>query len=250
MQTARNQGLKWLAGLTLALALAVPKESYAQELDPQLFMVRLQLEPGALLARQNGPLTLGLNSIGLTGSLAVGFNVGQDTAVGVEGWFGMALLPSLDITAPDYDGAGPTVEVKGPTMTALLVGPHVTRVFAAEAFSLSATFGVAAAQFDYESYDDEQLPYNRSNDTSRPPEDRKDPIPLDKTGLGWGFGVAVAKLIPLSDGLSLGVGAHFRYLLVPDDAIYRDDRDTIERRFQADSWSITTFGLDASITYF
>lgn len=250
MQTARTHGLKWLAGLTLALVLAVPRKSFAQDLDPQAFMVRLQLEPGALLARQNGPLTLSLNSLGLTGSLAVGFNVGQDTALGIEGWFGMALLPGLDITAPDFDGEGETVEVKGPTMTALLVGPHVTRVFAAEAFSLSATFGIAAAQFDYDSYDDEKLPYNRSNDRPCAGGDCKDPVPLDETGLGWGFGVAVAKLIPLSSGLSLGLGAHFRYLLVPDDAIYREDRDAIERRFRADSWSITTFGLDASITYF
>jgi hypothetical protein len=217
-------------------------------------MARVQLEPGALLARQNGPLTMGLNSIGLAGSLAVGVNVGASTAVGAEAWIGLAMAPTLDITAPGFDGAGDTVAVKGPSLSASLVGPNITHVFEQENFSVSATVGGAFGRFDYKSYDlfesdgvTPTLPYNRRPDTNM---GKPTPISLDKTTLGWGFGVTLSKLWPMADGMSFGLGVQFRYLLIPDNAVYYNDSARGPLRYRADSWSITSFGLNASLTYF
>lgn len=244
----RSVGVCLAAPLMASLLVALPASSaHAQSTARGRFMVRVQLEPGALLARQNGPLTLGLNSFGLAGSLTVGVNVSESTAVGVEGWVGLAMVPSLDITAPDFDGAASTVAVKGPSLMALLVGPSITHAFVAENFSVSATAGAALASFGYDSYDVAALPYNR-----RPDENMgmSTAIPLDKTNVGWGFGVALAKLWPLADAMYLGVGAQFRYLVVPDDAVYYDDDARGPLRYRADVWSITSFGLNVSLTYF
>lgn len=258
MQSAQTQSVGlWLTAALLVLG-NVP-QAHAQQREA--IMVRVQLEPGALLARQNGPLTLALDSAGLTGSVAVGLNVSQSTAVGVEGWFGFALLGSMDITPPAFDGAGESVSVKGPSLTAMLAGPHITHLFVPELVTVSATFGAALGKFDYDTYplyaDAEQrflsLPYNNTRSYDPVTGDLvTDPshIPLDKTNVGWGFGVALSKLIPLSDGLSLGLGVQFRYLAIPDDAVYFDDDEKGPLRYRADTWSITSFGAHASIVYF
>lgn len=248
MDSAKTRGV----GFCLAAAFVALTGAHAHAQEHAAhgpFMVRLQLEPGALLARQNGPLTLALNSLGVTGSLTAGVNLATSTVVGAEIWFGIALVPSLDITAPDFDGAGETVSVEGPTLTTMLVGPNITQVFDQEAFSVSATVGAAFGSFDYDSYDVEKLPYNRRVDENELPLP-KEAIPLDKTNVGFGFGVALAKQLTLADHLWLGVGVQFRYLAVPDDAVYFDYSGRGNLRFRADVWSITSFGLHASITYF
>ncbi len=258
MQFAQTRGVGWwLAAAWLVVAGASPV--HAQQRAP--LFVRVQLEPGPLLARQNGPLTLSLNAAGLTGSVAVGLNVSQSTAVGLEGWVGLALLGSMDITPPAFDGQGDSVSVEGPSLTAILAGPHITHMFLPELVTVSATVGAALGNFDYDTYplvdpedpDRGTLPYNtvRSIDPiTGASSTRRSHIPLDKTNVGWGFGVVLSKLIPLSDGLSLGLGVQFRYLAIPDDAVYFDDDEVGPLRYRADTWSITSFGAHASIVYF
>jgi len=268
MESAKTRGV----GFCLAMLLPVftSREAHAQATGFGPVMVRVQLEPGALLARQNGPLTMGLNSFGLTGSLAIGINVSSSTAVGVEGWVGLAAAPRMTITAPDFDGAGDTVQVNEPSLMALLIGPHITHVFQKEGVSVSATAGITQGTFgskgyalykpdpDYtgdtdcsvEPYEHclPTLPYNRSKVGDEPGYTTE--IPVDDTLPGWGFGVALSKLWPIADAMHFGIGVQFRYLVVPDGAVYYDDDDRGPLRYRADSWSITSFGMNASLTYF
>lgn len=276
MHSAKTRGVGFsLVAAAIALA---SSSAHAQASEHGLLLVRLQLEPGALLARQNGPLTMALNSFGLTGSLAVGLNVSSSTAVGAEMWLGLAASPSLTITPPAFDGADDTVDVNGPSLMALLVGPNITHVFEQESFSVSVTAGLTSASFgekgyakykpkpDYDPQPGEPpvpdcgvepnrdcvptLPYNVIRDPTGVADPVRTPIPFNKTSVGLGFGVALAKHFVLADNLSLGLGVQFRYLSVPDDAVYFDYSGSGQLTYRADRWSITSIGLNASVTYF
>lgn len=251
MNSAKIRGFGVVVWLVASLVTA-SSNARADEASHGPLMVRVQLEPGALLARQNGPLMFALNSFGLAGSLSVGAKVSSSTAVGAEIWVGMALGASLDITPPAFEGRGDSVSVKGPSLLAILAGPSITHVFEPEMFSVSATFGVSLGRFDYDTYDKNALPYNRDLTIDAEGDNimTVSPIPLDKTNVGWGFGVALAKVFPLSDEFDLGVGLQFRYLAIPDDAVYFDDDPRGANRFRADTWSVTSFGANVSLTYF
>jgi hypothetical protein len=206
MRTVHAMRLWLLVGAALACA------SPAAAQDRGRFMLRAQLEPGYIQARQNGPLTMALDAFGLAGSVTVGMNIGKSAMLGVQGLFGLGLAGSLDVTPPAFDGAGDTVSFKKPSMAALLVGPHLTRVFEAQRFSVGVTAGAAIARFDYKDYKDcaevgtdgeceaFTLPYNteRSIDPVTAANIVKHTdIPLDKTGLGVGLGIELAKLFPI-----------------------------------------------------
>ena len=251
MNSAKIRSLGAAVSLIATLAL-LSSVARADEKSHRPLMVRVQLEPGALLARQNGPLMFALNSFGLAGSLSDGAKVSSSTAVGAEIWVGMAFGASLDITPPAFSGSGDSVPVKGPSLLAILAGPSITHVFEPEMFSVSATFGAAFGRFDYDTYDKSALPYNRDLhiDDNGDNVTTVTPIPHDKTNIGWGFGVALSKMFPLSDAFDLGVGVQFRYLAIPDDAVYFDDDPRGANRFRADTWSVTSFGANVSLTYF
>lgn len=237
-----------LLSLAAGLLLAPAQRSHAQVNHGKL-MLRVQIEPSGLMARQHGPLALAFNAFGASASIAAGINVGESTAIGIEGWFGLGLGSSMTIAGPAFDGMGEQVSVKKPTLLAILAGPNLTHVFEPQHFSASITAGAAFASFGYDSYDVDKLPYNRQIG----PDGFtgvKSEIPVDKTTIGFGFALAFAKQFALSDGMWLGLGAHFRHLIVPDGAVYFDYSERANLEYRADIWHITSIGLHASLMFF